>query len=152
VAELDPVTLGAVLLAVVTGASEALGGKLWSGMASLVGRPLRRRPPPEGGPVVVPSGTAELAALEHARDQGAAVALARVLLARADTDPEFAAALRGWWDQAAPVRASIGNVTNVISGGTQHGPVLQGRDFTGVTFGAAPAPPPVPSGPPESAP
>jgi hypothetical protein len=27
-----------------------------------------------------------------------------------------------------------GNVTNVISGGEQHGPVLMGRDFTGVTL------------------
>jgi hypothetical protein len=27
------------------------------------------------------------------------------------------------------VRASIENVTNTISGGTQHGPVLEGRDF-----------------------
>jgi hypothetical protein len=26
-----------------------------------------------------------------------------------------------------------GNVTNVITGGVQHGPVLMGRDFTGVT-------------------
>ena len=39
-----------------------------------------------------------------------------------------------------------GNVTNTISGGTQHGPVLQGRDFTGLTFGSSPAPP---ASPPE---
>jgi hypothetical protein len=152
VAELDPVTLGAVLLAVVTGASEVLGGQLWSGMVSLVGRPLRRRPPDEGRAAAVPSGAAELAALEHARDQGTAVTLARVLLARADADPGFSAALSGWWEQAGPVRASIGNVTSTISGGTQHGPVLQGRDFTGLTFGAAPAPPPAAPGRPESTP
>ncbi len=145
---MDPVTLGAVLLAVVTGASEALGGKLWSGMASLVGRPLRPKPPAEDGAVTVPSGTAELTALQHAPDQEAAVALARVLLARADADGEFGAALGGWWDQAGPVRASIGNVTNTISGGTQHGPVLQGRDFNNLNFGAS-APPPAspPDGP-----
>jgi len=41
-----------------------------------------------------------------------------------------------------PVRANIGNVTNTISGGTQQGPVLQGRDFSNITFGAAPVPPP----------
>jgi hypothetical protein len=34
-----------------------------------------------------------------------------------------------------------GGVTNTISGGSQYGPVLQGRDFTGLTFGP-PAPPP----------
>ena len=39
--------------------------------------------------------------------------------------------------RAEPVRASLGNVTNTISGGTQYGPVLQGRDFTNLTFGAA---------------
>jgi hypothetical protein len=27
-----------------------------------------------------------------------------------------------------------GNVTNVISGGEQHGPVIMGRDFTEITF------------------
>ncbi len=145
---MDPVTLGAVLLAVVTGASEALGGKLCQGMVSLVRRPLRRRPPVEGDAAVVPSGAAELAALEHARDEGASVALARALLTRADTDGEFGAALAGWWEQAAPVRASIGNVTNTIRGGIQHGPVLQGRDFTNLNFGT-PAPPPAspPDGP-----
>jgi hypothetical protein len=153
VAELDAVTLAAVLLAVLTGASEALGGKLWSGMTSLVRRPLRRPPPPEGGAAVVPSGAAELAALEHARDEGAAVALARVLLARADADGEFGAALGGWWEQAGSVRASIGNVTNTISGGTQHGPALQGRDFTGLTFGTpAPGTPPAAPEAPESTP
>ncbi len=37
---MDPVTLGAVLLAVATGVSEALGGQLWAGVVSLVRRPL----------------------------------------------------------------------------------------------------------------
>jgi hypothetical protein len=39
---MDPVTVGAVLLAVATGVSEALGGQLWAGVVSLVRRPLRR--------------------------------------------------------------------------------------------------------------
>jgi hypothetical protein len=34
-----------------------------------------------------------------------------------------------------------GNVANTISGGTQQGPVLQGRDFSNLTFGATPTPP-----------
>ena len=42
-------------------------------------------------------------------------------------------------EQVSPVREETGNVTNEISGGTFRGPVLQGRDFTGLTFGAAPA-------------
>jgi hypothetical protein len=38
-----------------------------------------------------------------------------------------------------------GNVGNTVSGGTQYGSVLQGRDCTGLTFGspaAGPAQPP----------
>ncbi len=50
-----------------------------------------------------------------------------------------------WWQQAEQIRDSIGNTTNAISGGIQHGPVLQGRDFSNITFGA---PPPSPSVPP----
>ena len=75
-----------------------------------------------------------------------AVALAEALLARSGADDEFRQALESWWRQAEPIRASInaGNVTNTISGGTQHGPVLQGRDFSNITFGAAPATAPVP--------
>jgi hypothetical protein len=34
-----------------------------------------------------------------------------------------------------------GNVSNTISGGTQQGPVLQGRDFSNLTFGVSPVPP-----------
>jgi hypothetical protein len=38
-------------------------------------------------------------------------------------------------------RASGGDVTSAINGGTQYGPVVQGRDFTGLTFGVGPARP-----------
>jgi hypothetical protein len=34
-----------------------------------------------------------------------------------------------------------GNVTNVIAGGVQHGPVLMGRDFTGITMQTDPGSP-----------
>jgi hypothetical protein len=140
---MDPVTLGAVLLAVVTGASEALGGQLWAGVLSLVRRPSRHKIA-SGTEIAVSSGEAEVAALQQApADRQSAVALAEVLLARADADEGFRLALAGWWEQAEPVRAAIGNVANTISGGTQQGPVLQGRDFSHLTFGApAPAPPP----------
>jgi hypothetical protein len=139
---MDPVTVGAVLLAVATGVSEALGGQLWAGVVSLVRRPLHGRTKPAGGRSAARSGEAELIALQEApADQAKAVALAEVLLARAGGDPGFGQALREWWEQAAPVREKTGSVTNTISGGVQHGPVLQGRDFTGLTFGAAPAAP-----------
>jgi hypothetical protein len=143
---MDPVTVGAVLLAVATGVSEALGGQLWAGVVSLVRRPLRGRKE-QAGQVAARSGDAELIALEGSPgDQGKAVALAEVLLARAVADPGFDQALREWWEQAEPVREKTGDVTNTISGGTFSGPVLQGRDFTGLTFGA-PAPPARPGDP-----
>lgn len=147
---MDPVTIGAVLLAVVSGATEGLAAQLWEGVVSLVRRPFRHKAA-AGGAVaaaeVVPSGEVELAALQHApKDQQNAMALAEALLARSEADEEFRRALESWWQQAEPIRAnlSIGNVTNTISGGTQHGPVLQGRDFGNISFGAVPATPPVP--------
>ena len=140
---MDPVTLGAVLLAVVTGVSEAFSGQLWAGVVSLVRRPGRRKKAPGDDAVTVPSGEAELAALRQAPgNQQKAVALAEVLLARADADDGFKQALLSWWEQAEPVRVSIGNVTNTISGGTQFGPVLQGWDFSNISFGVPPMPSP----------
>jgi hypothetical protein len=141
---MDPITIGAVLLAVITGTSEALGSQLWAGVVSLVRRPLPHRA--AGGTdaaMAVPSGEAELAALEQAlNDQQKAVVLAERLLARAAADAEFDQALKDWWERAEPIRARIdATVTNTISGGTQHGPVLQGRDFTGITFGVTGTPP-----------
>ena len=139
---MDPVTMGAVLVAVVTGVSDALGGQLWAGVVSLVQRPFRGKQAAGGDLPTVTSGEAELAALQQSPgDRHKAVALAEVLLARAEADAGFDRALKQWWQQAEPVRQKIGNVTNTVSGGAQYGPVLQGRDFTNLTFGAAPTPP-----------
>jgi hypothetical protein len=146
---MDPVTVGAVLLAALTGVSEAAGGRLWDRVVALVRRPLggkRGRGGAgarwRGGAV---AGEAELAALQQAPgDQERAVALARVLLGRAAADEEFGEQLQRWWRDAEPVRAALGNVVNTISGGSQQGPVLQGRDFTGIAFGSTPPPPAVP--------
>ena len=142
---MDPVTIGAVLLAIASGAGEGLGGKLWEGVVALLRRPFHGKDATGddvAGTAIATAGTAQLAALQQApRDQQKAVALAGTLLARSAADPEFRQALEGWWKQAEPIRASIENVTNTISGGTQQGPVLQGRDFSNVTFGAPPASP-----------
>jgi len=37
-----------------------------------------------------------------------------------------------------------GYTRSTIGGGTQYGPVLQGRDFTGLTFDSPAVPPPAP--------
>ncbi|HUC25016.1 MAG TPA: hypothetical protein VMA73_20085 [Streptosporangiaceae bacterium] len=45
-----------------------------------------------------------------------------------------------------PRQRAPSDVVNVISGGVQHGPVLQGRDFTGLSFGPrSDAPPGLPA-------
>jgi hypothetical protein len=112
-------------------------------VVALVRRPGQGGKGRGGALSAAPSGEAELTALQAAPgDQHKAVALAEVLLTRAEGDLGFGQALREWWEQAAPVREKTGDVTNTISGGTFSGPVLQGRDFTGLTFGAAPAPRP----------
>jgi hypothetical protein len=146
---MDPATIGVVLLAIAGGAGGQLGSQLWAGVSAMVRRPFRRRQAATGtsGALAAPSptGEAELLALEHApADEGRAVALAEVLLARAEADLEFRQELEGWWEQARIVRTGVGNVANTISGGTQYGPVLQGRDFTGLSISTVPVVPPVP--------
>jgi hypothetical protein len=142
---MDPVTIGAVLLAIAGGAGSQLGGQLWGSVVSLVRRPFRREDPGGDAVAAVVSGEAELAALQQTPDdQRKAEALAAVLLARSGVDEEFRLALGSWWQRAEPVRLNNGDVTNEISGGTQNGPVLQGRDFSNITFSASPPLPPVP--------
>jgi hypothetical protein len=144
---MDPVTIGAVLLAIVTGASSQLGTQLWQGVVTLVRRPFHHTTAASGEAAVtaaVLSGEAELAALQRdPADRHAAVALAKVLLARSDMDIEFRRALESWWNQSQAIGMSTGNATNIVTGGTQHGPVIQGRDFTGINIGAAPVTPPI---------
>jgi hypothetical protein len=80
-------------------------------------------------------------------DEGVSLGIAGAVLA-------VLLAIAAWWaprgaDSGGPVPATPkpGDVSNTISGGTQHGPVLQGRDFTGLTFGAAQPPPRRPEDP-----
>jgi hypothetical protein len=155
----DPVTLSAVLLAIVSGAAGEAGSRLWAGVSALTRRPFRHgtgtgssaivsdpaHPALAATDIAIPAsgGAVELAALERSpEDHDLALTLARVLLARADADGEFGRALGQWWEQACQVRTGDGDVSNTISGGTQHGPVFQGRDFSGLTFGAPPPAPP----------
>jgi hypothetical protein len=65
----------------------------------------------------------------------------------AEQDPEFAEALRGLVQELHELTtgsATGGAANNAISGGTFSGPVLQGRDFSGLSF--ASPPPPLESG------
>ena len=137
---MDPITLGATLAAVAGGAGGALGSQLWAGVSALVRRPFRRDHEAEMTRAVS-SGETELAALEQApAEERRAVALAEVLVARAGADGEFRAALETWWTQASQIKVG-GDVNNTISGGTFNAPVLQGRDFTGLTFNSPVLPP-----------
>jgi hypothetical protein len=150
---MDPVTIGALIAAVAGGAGGALGTQLWAEVIALVRRPFRHAHPQGDSAEGAPDGAAELAALEQAPSDGRrAVTLAEVLIARADADRQFRRALEAWWDQASQLWAG-GNVISTISGGTQYGPVLQGRDFSGLTFGSSAVPSPGPAGqdPPGSA-
>lgn len=144
---MDPVTIGAVLAAVAGGAGGALGSEVWAGLSALVRRPFRRAHVTGGSMVPLSSGSAELATLEQSpADERQAVALAEVLLARADADSGFREALHAWWEQASQIRIG-GDVANTVSGGTQYGPVLQGRDFSGLTFGSSAVPRSAPPAP-----
>jgi hypothetical protein len=133
---MDPITIGAVLLAVLSGAAGEAGSKLWDGVVALVRRPFRQA---DATPAVS-SGEAELAALQRAPDdQAKAQTLARSLVARAETDPGFHQALANWWGQASQVQAGHDNTTSSITGGTFSGPVYQGRDMTINTGPATPS-------------
>jgi hypothetical protein len=95
---MDPLTIGAVLLAIVSGAGTQLGTQLWEGVVSLVRRPFRRKAASGELTAVVSSGEAELLALQQTpADRQRAVALAEALLARSDVDGEFRQALESWW-------------------------------------------------------
>lgn len=133
---MDSVTLGAILLAIVTGAGGGLGGDLWEGMRDLVRRPFRKGHGLGHTADPASSGPAELSSLEQTvGNEAQAVALAVALLARADADAGFLRDLEGWWTWANRELAGVGDVINTISGGNQRGPIFQGRDFSGLTFG-----------------
>ena len=139
---MDPVTVGAVLLTIASGATGELGKQLLDGLVALVRRPFRRVGGSPAPAELVPGGDAQLTGFQHAPDdRNKAEALAEALLARSGADTEFKQALESWWRQAEPIRVAIGNVSNTISGGTQQGPVLMARDISNTTIGTGPPPP-----------
>lgn len=75
-----------------------------------------------------------VAGADAARVEAAQHVLWRVRFA--DLCEAYPEAVKELEQLVAALRAQLparGNVTNVISGGEQHGPVIMGRDFTGVT-------------------
>ncbi|UXY32217.1 hypothetical protein [Streptomyces sp. HUAS TT20] len=138
---MDPVSVG-LLAALAGGAGGEVGRQAWAGLTALVRRPFRRDGPGQGP--VVSSGEPELVRLAgDPGDQGRAQALSTALAVRAALDEDFRTGLAAWAEQAKLVRTGDGAVTNTVSGGTQYGPVVQGRDFSNLTFtGTSPPPRP----------
>lgn len=141
---MDPVSVG-LLAALAGGVGGELGRQSWASLSALVRRPFNRsgRGDDEGVAPAVSTGEGELAALEESPgDAARAHALSTALAVRSAVDPGFGTALHGWAEQARLVRTGDGEVHNEISGGTQHGPVLQARDVSGgLTFNSLPTPP-----------
>lgn len=130
---MDPISAG-LLVAMATGAGGEAGRSLWETLTGLV----RRNPERQPLPAVRPTGEDELAALDESPyDRARARLLSEALTRRAQQDPAFRAALEQWNRQAQALRAGDGETANTINGGTQHGPVLQGRDFSGITFNSS---------------
>ncbi|AGS72314.1 hypothetical protein [Streptomyces collinus] len=133
---MDPITAAALAALAGSLGSEA-GRQVWQGLTALVRRPFggaSAQGTQDDGTLQVSSGELEAAALE--RDPANpmhAQALATCLGVRAALDGEFRGLLNEWWQQAQAISLR-GDVQNSISGGTQNGPVLQGRDFSNLTF------------------
>ncbi|MEU5578702.1 hypothetical protein ABZ791_21660 [Streptomyces huasconensis] len=141
---MDPIT-AAALAALAGGLGGEAGRQAWQGLTALVRRPFGRAAAEgteDGGAPQVGSGELEVAALaENPGDPVRAQALATALGVRAALDGEFRRHLEEWW-QRAQAGSGGGNVHNSISGGTQNGPVLQGRDFSSLTFNMTRTTPP----------
>nr|WSW59571.1 hypothetical protein OG513_13790 [Streptomyces sp. NBC_00998] len=138
---MDPIT-AAALAALAGGLGGEAGRQTWQGLAALVRRPFGRtaaQGTQDDGTPQVSSGELELSGLEgDPADPMRAQALATALGVRAALDGEFRVLLDEWW-QRAQASSSGGEVHNSISGGTQNGPVLQGRDFSSLTFNMTPS-------------
>ncbi|MFD3734283.1 hypothetical protein [Streptomyces sp. NPDC058632] len=131
---MDPISVG-LLVALATGAAGEAGRQLWTGLTDLVGRGRGADEAEEGDAVPTVTGEAELALFtREPQDPERARSLRDALALRAEHDPAFRGSLTQWHQQAQALRTGDGRTTNTISGGTVNGPVLQGRDFSGITF------------------
>ncbi|MGW1073499.1 hypothetical protein [Streptomyces sp. NPDC002537] len=141
---MDPISVG-LLAALVGGVGGEAGRQAWAGLTALVRRPFRRGDDSAGHAPQVSSGVDELARLERdPADPAHAQALSTVLAVRAALDADFRSGLEAWHEQAKRAHSGGGTVRNEVSGGSQHGPVLMGQNFSNLSFGSpsAPAPPP----------
>lgn len=115
-----------------------MGRQAWDGLSALVRRPFWHGPATTDDTAVpaLSSGAVELVALEQApTDPARGHTLSTVLAVRAALDPDFRAGLQQWHEQAKLLRTGEGETHNTISGGSQYGAVVQGRDFSGgLTF------------------
>jgi len=132
---MDPIS-AAALAALAGGVGGEAGRQAWTALSVLVQRPFRRgEADGEAGALVMGSGEAELSALaQEPGELERAQRLSTVLAVRAVLNAEFRLALESWWEQAQLVRAGEGAVKNEVSGGRQYGPVVMGRDFSGLTI------------------
>lgn len=123
---MDPITasaLTAVLLKVGEGATSEAGKQLWEKFSGLVGRAFGRTAPEVSAARELEAGNA---------DQNQVEALAQVVAAQSERDPELADELREWIARVEQSASGGGNVTNTISGNAKiGGSVIQGRDFHG---------------------
>ena len=141
---MEPISM-ALLAALAAGAGGEAGRHAWEGLTALVRRPFRRDGVDEGGgPPPVSSGEAELTRLAQSpSDPERAQSLSTALAVRAALDADFRELLTSWRQEARLVRTGDGEVRNEISGGTMYGPVVQGRDVSGlsITMSAPPVAP-----------
>ncbi|MEU6662529.1 hypothetical protein [Streptomyces sp. NPDC046821] len=130
---MDPITAAALAALAGSLGSEA-GRQTWQGLTALVRRPFQRRSEEDGAEPQVSSGELEVADLEGApADPMRAQALATALGVRAALDGEFRARLDEWWREAQ-AGAAGGDVHNIVGGNAQVGTLVQGRDFSNLTF------------------
>jgi hypothetical protein len=134
----DPIS--GTLLALISGAGGEMGKQIWSSFCDLVRRPLRG----VASELQISSGEPELISLEKdPSDEALALALSHALAVRAEADLTFRDELTALVQRAQKVLPEPGSVRNIVSGGTVNGPLLQGRDFSNISFGnVTPQPPP----------
>lgn len=138
---MEPLSV-AMLMALAGGLGGAAGTEAWQRLSTLVRRPFRRSTLTPADPAAGDgeSSVRALLVLQSRPDSAAAQALLSALRQRAASDPDFDRALTSWAAQTQAAHIRTGDVSNVVSGGTQ-GTVVQARDINGpITFGTSARP------------